>query len=134
MLLRKIVTAGPAFTDTDWLDPALSPPIPDNARRFRILDTEMRFALRGRADSTPGAADVDLGAMTVDAYVLIELRDGGLTRGKTIIEVELSPLDSQIYMRSTGLPRGLVGRLHLDLAVVSAPVIDVLLLDGGRPL
>jgi len=132
MIVRALSIAPGPFADTDWTDPAVIPP--DNAKRFRILSDDMRFAVRGRASLDPAAAFVPLGVMTVDAYVLIELHGGGVSRGKTIVEVEGAALSSQIFLRSSGLPRGLAGRLHLVLADVSAPALDVVILDGGRPL
>ena len=131
MLIRKIVTSGPAYTDTDWLDPAVT--LPDNARRIKVLSRPVVFALRGRASSAEDAAIVSLGAMTVNAYMLIEHDDGGTSRGYTIAEAEGAPVPGQLLFESN-VVSGLIGRLHLSLAVVTAPVIDVLLLSGGRPL
>ena len=133
MVIRKLVLAGD-YSDTDWTDPAIAPP--DNARRFRILSRDMTFAVRGRSSSAPDAPAVSLGGMTIDAYVLIEIDDkvGGPTRGKSVAEVEGGPLDATIFLRSSGLPTGRVGRVHVDLVGVTAPVVEVVLLDGGRPL
>jgi len=131
MLLRQLsLSAGP-FADTDWLDPAITPP--DNARRFKATDTELKFALRGRATPAPDAALVSLGVMTVDAYVLIELPGGGTARGKSVAEVEGAALPGQVMLVST-LAAGTIGRVHLTLTAVSAPVVELLLLSGGRIL
>ena len=131
MLYRKIVATGPTFDDADWLDPANDPP--DNAPRIKILSRPVVFALRGRASSDPAAAIVALGAMTVDAYMLIEHDDGGASRGRSIVEAESATLPGQVMFESN-MATGGVGRLHLTLAAITAPVIDVLLLDGGRTL
>lgn len=131
MLLRQLVIPAGPYADTDWLDPAIIPP--DNARRFHATDTELMFALRGRASPAPDAAFVSLGVMTVDAYVLIELPGGGTARGKSVVEVEGSALPGQVMLAAT-LASGTVGRLHLTLTAVSAAVIEVVLLSGGRVL
>jgi len=128
--VRQLVLSPGAYADTDWLDPAITPP--SNARRFKVLG-DLKFALRGRATTAPDAALASLGVMTVDAYVLVELPGGGSARGKTVVEVELVPLASQIILVSSVIP-GRISRLHLTLATVSAPVIEVLLLEGGRLL
>jgi hypothetical protein len=131
MLYRKIVTAGPAFADADWLDPAITPP--DNARQIKIISRPIVFALRGRASSAPDAAIVSLGAMTVDAYMLVEHADGGTSRGYSLAETESAAVPGELVFESN-IVVGSLGRLHLTLAAVTAPVIDVLLLAGGRTL
>lgn len=132
MVIRKLVLAPGVFVDTDWMDPAVVPP--DTARRFVATGGDLQFALRGRASSADNAAAVDLGAMTVDAYVLRELPDVGVTRGKSVAEVEGGPLAGEIALVSSDVPRGSFCRLHLDLAAVTAPVIEVVLLAGARML
>lgn len=131
MVIRKLVLAPGAYADTDWTDPAIV--IPDAARRFKVTGP-LRFSIRGRADTTPGAEIVSIGSMTVDAYVLTFDADGGRSRGRTLAEVEAGALPAQIMISSNGQPRGVTGVLHLDLVNVSAPVLEVLLLAGGRPL
>ena len=130
-LIRKIVSPGPTYADTDWLDPAVT--IPDNARQIKILSRPVVFALRGRASSAEDAAIVSLGSMTVDAYMLVEHPGGGTSRGYSIVEAEGAAVPGQLLFESNVVP-GRIGRLHLSLATMSAPVIDVLLLSGGRPL
>ena len=98
-----------------------------------VTDTELRFAMRGRVSSAPDADLVTLGAMTVDAYVMLELPGGGTIRGKSVQEVEDGVLPAQMMMAAT-VTRGSIGRLHLTLTDVSAPVVEVLLVSGGRPL
>lgn len=130
--VRQLVLAPGPYADTDWLDPAVTPP--DNARRFRIIADQLQFALRGRASTAPDAAIVSLGVMTVDAYVAIELPGGGVSRGKSVAEVEGSALAGQILLESSIASLGCIGRLHLTLTDVSAPVVEALLVSGGRPL
>jgi hypothetical protein len=132
MVIRSIVVAPGPYADTDWLDPAVT--IPDNARLLRATGGEIQFAMRGRASSAPNAAIVSLGVMTVDAYVLRELEGGGTSRGKTIVEREAFPLPGQVTMVANDVVRGTICRLHLTLANVSAPVVEVLLLAGAVPL
>lgn len=130
-LLRKLVLSGD-YADTDWMDPGITPPA--GAPRVKITGEVMRFALRGRASSLDDAAMVSLGAMTVDAYVLVELPGGGARRGLSIIEAEGDVLSNELLIESRVADLGRIARLHLTLTAVTAPVIDVLLLSGGRPL
>jgi len=132
MIVRQLVISPGPFADTDWLDPAIMPP--DSARRFRITGDRLQFALRGRASTAPDAAIVSLGTMTVDAYVAVELDGGGRSRDKTVVEIEGSTLPGQVLLQSDLHSRGRIGRLHLTLTDVSAPVVEALLLAGGRPL
>ncbi len=131
MLIRQLEIAAGPYADADWLDPTVVPP--DNARRFKSTDSELRFALRGRAGPSPDADVVSLGVMTVDAYVLVEIPGGGTVRGKSVLEVEGSALPGQVLLASSLFP-GFVGRLHLTLTDVSAAVVEVLLVSGGRVL
>jgi len=132
MNIRRIEIPPGAFADTDWMDPAVEPPT--SSRPFRILSDQMRFAFRGRASAAPDADVVSLGAMTVDSYVAIDQDGGGRARGKTLVESEGAELAAQIVIASSGLPVGSTARLHLTLTAVSAPLVEVRLLSGGRLL
>lgn len=131
-IVRQIVISPGPYADTNWLDPAVTPP--DNARRFRLVGEQLQFALRGRASEAPDAAIVSLGTMTVDAFVALETPGGGVSRDKSVLETEGSSLPGQVLLQSRVYSRGAVGRLHLTLTDVSAPVVEALLLTGGRQL
>jgi hypothetical protein len=128
----RLLVLGGDYADVDWLDPA-SPP-PDNARQIRVTRSSMKLALRGRAGTADSDPVVSLGAMTVDAYAATELDGGGYTRGKSIAEVEGTVLDGSISLIASDLTPGSTARIHLTLAGVVAPVIELLVLEGGRVL
>lgn len=131
MLIRRLALSGD-YADTDWTDPAVTPP--ENAGRFKALSGVAKFALRGRASSAPDAAIVSLGAMTVDAYALTDLPGGGSARGKSVVEVEGTTIKGTIILVAADLTVGSTVRIHLSLVTVSAPVVELLLLGGGRVL
>ena len=131
MLLRRISLAGD-YTDTDWTDPANSPPTIGVAK---ATATKMTFALVGKASASDDAAVVDVGALLVDSYLATELGSGAIVRGKSIVEVEGVPISGRILLVATDVVIGLQVRLHLTLTNVAAlPALDVELLDGGRVL
>lgn len=132
MLRARLLELSADYTDIDWMNPA-SPP-PDGVPRLRAIRETMKFALRGRDGVDDDAAVVDLGAMTVDAYAAVELPGGGYTRGKSLKEVEGTALEGAIILVTDDLATGSTVRIHLELVGVSAPVIELLLLDGGRVL
>jgi hypothetical protein len=139
LLERLDVSGGATFTDSDWTDPANDPP--GYARPFVATSDEVVFAIIGKADTSEAAVDADVGAMTVDAWVGWErpevLRASGrpaIRRGLSVVEASTTPLLTRIAFRATDANKGDVGHLHLDLASITVPAIDVVIISGGRPL
>jgi hypothetical protein len=132
ILIRKLSLSGWTF-DTDWTDPANTPP--DNARRLRFTSPTVQFALVGK-DGTGGAAlDVDVGTLTVDAWLGVEVGTQ-VRREASLVEATGSELSSRIRIISTDVIPGTIGRLNIkNLTNVGAlPALWIYLLHGARPL
>ena len=143
-LMRLMALAGD-YSDTDWTDPANTPPA--NARAFKSTRRSVLFELVGRASTNPDAAEVDLGALLVDAWLGYEsraLRDPTnpvlgkvIRRGQSIVEASptSSALLGRIRLVATDVTPGTVCRLHLELTAVGAlTAVEVVLVEGGRLL
>lgn len=131
MLIRRLALSGD-FADADWTNPANPPP--DTARELKVTSSPMRFALIGKASTADDAAGADLGALTVDAYLVTKVGDG-YARSKSVVEIEGDVLSGKVILVAGDVARGDVVRLHLALTGVGAlTALDVELLSGGRPL
>lgn len=141
MLLRRLVLSGD-HVDPNWTDPSVE--VPDNARAFVATASRVVFDVIGKASGDPGAAEADVGAMLVDAWVGYEggLRDPAdpaagktIRRGLSVVEESGQALSARIRIVATDVVEGSTCHLNLALTVVGAlPAVDVILVAGGRPL
>lgn len=132
MIVRRLALSGD-YADTDWTDPAIA--MPDNARRIKVTGDQLIFALRGKSEASDAGTDVDVGTLTVDAYLVSELGGTGRARGETLVEVKGDVVLGKIKLVGNDLARGEIVRLHLALTNVGAlAALDVQLLTGGRVL
>ncbi len=121
------------FSHADWTNPANPPP--DSARPFRVTATSVVFDIIGKASTAEGAAEVDVGGLTIDAWIAYETGTGGFRRETSIVESSGQPLTTRIRLVSTEAVPGEVGRFHLALTNVGAlTAVDVELVAGGRRL
>jgi len=130
-LIRRISLSGWTF-DTDWTDPANPPP--DSSPRLRFTNSTVQFALVGKDGLGDGAANVDVGTLTVDAWLGLET-GGQMRRGATIAEATGEELSGRVHLVSNDAIPGTIGRLNIaNLTNVGAlPALWVYLLGGARP-
>jgi hypothetical protein len=131
ILIRKCSLAGWTF-DTDWTDPANAPP--DNARRLKFTRSTVQFALLGKDGTGDAALDVDVGTLTVNAWLGIQVGTQ-VRRGATIVEAIGSELKSRIHVVSRDVIPGTFGWLNIaNLTNVGGlPALWIYLLGGARP-
>ena len=103
MLLRRLALSGD-YNDTDWTDPANSPPTPGVAK---ATATEMTFAIIGKASAAGDAAIADVGTLMVDAFLAIELPSGAIVRGSSIVEVKGEPSSGRVMLVADRPPSGI---------------------------
>lgn len=130
--IRRIILAGWAF-DTDWTDPANPPP--DNSPRLRFTSSTVQFALVGKDGLGDGAANVDVGMLTVDAWLGIET-GGQMRRGASLAEATGKELSGRVHLVSNDAIPGTTGRLNIAKLnkVGGLPALWVYLLGGARPV
>jgi hypothetical protein len=131
ILIRRISLAGWTF-DTDWTNPANSPP--DNARRLKFTSTTVQLALVGKSGIEDAATQVDVGTLTVNAWLGMEVA-GAIIRGQTIVETVSSELGTRIKIISTDVTPGAYGRFNIvNLTNIGGlPALWVYLISGARP-
>jgi hypothetical protein len=132
ILIRRISLAGWAF-DTDWTDPANVRP--DNVRRLKFASSTVLFALVGKASGADDALDVDIGTLTVDAWLGLEV-GGQVRRGGSIIESRGSELNARILLKANDAVPGRYGYFNIaSLTNVGALAsLWVYILSGARPV
>jgi hypothetical protein len=109
LLIRRLNLTGWTF-DAAWTDPANVPPM--GARRLKFTMPTVQFALVGK-DGTGGAAlDVDVGTLTVNAWLGMKVGTQ-VRRGATIVEATGSELSSRIHIISNDAIPGTFGWLNI---------------------
>jgi hypothetical protein len=132
ILIRRISLAGWAF-DTDWTNPANAPP--DNARRLKFTSSTVLFAVVGKDGTGDAALDVDVGTLTIDAWLGLEV-GGQVRRGGSIVETRASELNARILLKANDAVPGMFGYLNISsLTNVGALAsLWVYILSGARPV
>ena len=95
----------------------------------------MHFALVGKSGTSDAATNVDIGTLTVDAWLGLEI-GSGVIRGQTIIEATGAELSTRIRIVSTDVTPGRYGWLNLATFtnVGALPALWVYLISGARPV
>ncbi len=141
--LMRLMGLSGDYADLDWTDPANTPPA--SARPFKSTSREVIFELVGRASTDNDAAEVDLGALEVDAWLGYEsraLRDPTdpsqgkvIRRGLSSVEATMATIPGRVRMVASDVTPGTTCRLNLTLTIVGALVgLEVVLVEGGRLL
>ena len=130
------------FADPDWTDPAN--PVPDTARAFKATSGKIQFEVIGRAGTGDDAIEVDVGGLTVDAWVGYEGSDRNpadpsagktIRRGLSVVEATGGTLSGRIRLVATDAEVGGRGRLNLILTNVGGlPAVHVRIISGARLL
>jgi hypothetical protein len=131
-IVRRISTASGFTGDADWTNPANQRP--DAARLIEAVATEIHFTIEGRASNEPDASLVDVGALTVDAWLAFEVA-GGIRRHVSIVEVAGAELSGRVKLVATDVTIG--DRVALNLVSFTAPTAPahwVRVVSGGRVL
>jgi hypothetical protein len=131
-IVRRISTASGFVGDADWTNPANSRP--DAARLIEAVATEIHFIIEGRASNEPDAALVDVGGLTVDAWLAFEVA-GGVRRHVSIVEAAGSELSGRVKLVASDVAIG--DRVALNLVSFTAPAAPahwVRVVSGGRVL
>jgi hypothetical protein len=138
--IRRLALTGD-YADDDWTDPAN--PVPQNARRFKVLAPRLLFDVIARASTDTDAEEVDVGAMVIDAWVGYESRPRDpsdptgpktIKRGQSVVEATTKTLSTRIRLESTGTELGAAAVLNVTLTGVAVSAVDIELVDGGRLL
>lgn len=140
--LRTFAPGGATWTDADLIDPTTD--IPGYMKAIRATSTEVVFDVYGKA-TTSDTTTVSVGAMTIDAYMAWESSDAvapgssppsterpDMRRGQALAEA--GPVAPGVTRIIAEAELGAVGWIRLDLAAISAPVLEVVVVRGGRPL
>lgn len=119
--------------DTDWTDPGN--PVPSSARRLKFTADKVQFSVVGKSGTEDSATDVDVGLLTVDAYLGLEI-GGQIRRGLLVSEAMGSPQSGRIRLVSTDVVAGRFGYFNVAaLANVGAlPALWIYLISGARPV
>jgi hypothetical protein len=129
-VVRRLALSGP-YSDTDWTDPAVT--IPASVRPIRATGETMTFAIVGLDSDDVKAKPVDITGLLVDAYLAREVGDS-IERGKTLAEVEGSPIDGRIVFLADDVRPRQTCYLHITLTGTIPAAIGVVLIGGGRRL
>ena len=131
--IRRLDLSGGWVGDDDWTNPANVPP--QTARRLKFTSSAVHFALVGKSGTSDAATNVDIGTLTVDAWLGLEI-GSGVIRGQTIIEATGAELSTRIRIVSTDVTPGRYGWLNLaTLTNVGAlPALWVYIISGARPV
>lgn len=132
ILIRRQNLAGWTF-DTDWTDPANPPP--DNARRLKFTSSTVRIALVGKSDTTDAATNVDVGALTINGWLGIEI-GSSIVRGQSIVETNAGELSAQVLIAFDDVVPGSTGWLNIaNLTNVGGlAALWVYIVSGARPV
>jgi hypothetical protein len=132
ILIRRISLAGWTF-DTDWTDPANAPP--SNAPRLKFTSSTVLFAVVGKDGTGDAALDVDVGTLTLDAWLGLEV-GGQVRRGSSIVETRASELNARILLKANDAVPGMFGYLNISsLTNVGALAsLWVYIISGARPV
>lgn len=131
-VIRRIDLSGGFIGDDDWTNPANA--VPAAVRRLKATTTKMKFALLGKASTLDDAAGDDIGSMTFNAFLGLEL-DGQIVRGSSVAEVGGSELSTRVIFLEEDVEPGQVYVLNLaNLTAVGAAALWVYLVSGANPL
>lgn len=132
-LLRRINLADGFTGDADWTNPANTPPAA--AGRLVATSSKILFGLIGKASTEDGAAGEDMGSMTFDAWIGLDV-GGGVSRYTSVKEanggVELA---ARVLTVEDDVEVGETYRLNIaSLTNVGPASLWVYVISGARIL